>query len=182
MSSKTVLMRNLLDLGIVEHEDSLDSTFESSDHSTIIKFSRKKKPYTFNTTSSEYICKIEIENLMHTPILTISCNELDILRFIDNFLYFQETKVDSVYTYFGPDNISYIAHMIALLRDPLYDVYIHFFDYHEEQLILRHCLNLSENDMARIIELIEYTFLVDLDFETYEKYTETRYMNNDIEE
>lgn len=145
---------------IIQDEDVTISHFRSMDNSIIIQLECLKKESLFS--NYKYLCKLKFYNDVQTPLLEIITHEFDIIRLVDNLYNGFYYNYPSIYTYFIPSNTNCIPHVIGLIREDNGKTYIQIYDYLNEQFITRISFEVNEKSIASLLELLQYTFLIQL--------------------
>lgn len=182
MSLETTVMKNLIDMGIVDKGSDMYCSYRTPDGNYIINMNRKKRlSFLSDTSDSCYFCSIEILTNMNTPILSFQTNEIDISRLIDEFYNLVEYDIgDSIYHYINPNNTNCIPKMIGLYKKdyqlPIeYNMYnmmynqmvssdylIEIFDIIDESFVKRISIPMNKSTTEELLEKMYYTFLIDV--------------------
>lgn len=188
MNTKAIIMKELIDLGIVESKsnETITCSYKTPDGNYIINLTRKPRlSFLSEKSQSSYLCSIDFYSSLSSPILKIDTTELEIMKMIDSFYNLIELNIGtSVYHYFNPitsvgvpkviglfiseDNLNSIGYnQYNISYNQIVDIKYSFaiYDKVNEQLLLRLNIPMNESSIVELLEKMYYTFLIDLNIE-----------------
>lgn len=184
MSAELYLMKNLVDMGVIDKpkDNTIESSYKTQDGNYIINMIRKRRlSFLSEDSTSSYYCSINFLTSLEVPILSIQTTEIEISRLLDVFYNLLECNIGSeAYFYFNPNTSECIPHMFSLQENdniPLYtntryiENYIFsVYDKLDDILNLRFSIPFTHQCMFEFLEMMYYTFLLDIPMETIETY------------
>lgn len=176
MSVTNMLMKNLIDMGIVKTEDNVSATFDIPEKNIYLELNRKRRM--FPTENSNFICSITYRDTLGRDILDIQMSELDMMVFIDNLYAVIDYNyaVPEVYQYILPATSNSIYRLLSITNEASVSPnsifsfdslkVIKIFDAIDERLLLRNTLTLTSEEAMNLAEKLYYTFLLDINRNT----------------
>ena len=177
MSAETFLMKNLIDMGIVQTQNQiLQSDYITPDKNYIIRLKRQSRLFLSEESDSKYTCTIEFLTSFESSILTIVTSEIEISKMIDSFYFMIEYGDNtSVYHFFNPIDTNCISRVFGLyipetisakeFYTNIFDKKLIFavYDYIDERMIQRIVINMNTKSVYELLEKLYYVFLIDKD-------------------
>ena len=156
---------NLYQNGLIK-SDNISTSFKSLNKDFYIDFIRKDTSLWNNDNSYRYQCEMIFKNSFNIELLKIIINEEDIMRLLDSVYSYMEFNMPDINIYLKSYSLDYNDYIFTFknVENKIFLI-VNIFNSVYKTIIPKLNIEFNEDKLDEFLELLYYTFLIDLDNE-----------------
>lgn len=183
LDAEDFVLMNLIDVGVIKRNIAGEDmgVIKTEQDNFYLYFERNKYENIFNNASFNYICNINIKDILNTNIISLSMNEYVMMSVYDSiktFLDFNMPEIIIPINTFNMQGQSYQIHLYKEMTNPMINYFtIDEYSYMHQSMVQRCKIKLSDEEFYNILDIMYFIFLVDI--EDYITDIENKFYNFD---
>lgn len=163
---KLLTLMNLYQNGSINKGDNISTSFESLNKDYYINFNRKNTSLWINDNSYKYQCEIIFKNNLNIELLKITINEEDVIRLLDSVYTYMEFNMPDINIFLNSYSFNYNDYVFSFknINNKIFLI-VNDFNKIYKITIPKFNIEFNEDKLDEFLELLYYTFLIDLDNE-----------------